>query len=282
MEPRDPTCVCCEGRDAEIHLKALLRCRACGHVWADLRLTTEALQALYSARYFKGEEYRDYALEAPALRRNFRARVDELARRYPKGASLWEIGAAYGYFLDEASRHFKVAGCDLSRDAVCEARGRFALDVRCCDYLAEPIDGPHDVICLWDTVEHLQEPHRYLEKAFHELRGGGMIALSTGDIGSWIARRRGPKWRLIHPPTHLHYFTTHSMTALLQRLGFCDIEIRHLSFWRSADAVANHILNSPAVPGGPSCYRMLKRIGISNLSFPLNLFDLMTVYAVKS
>ncbi len=246
-----------------------------------MRLDPESIRALYSAKYFKGEEYRDYELEAPALRRNFRARVRELARRYPKGASLWEIGAAYGYFLNEASDHFRVAGCDISADASQAARDRFGLDVRCCDYVNEPDGGPHDVVCLWDTVEHLQEPHRYIEKAHRELRPGGLIALSTGDIGSWMARFRGPKWRLIHPPTHLHYFSAHSMTVLLERAGFRSIEIRHLAFWRSVDAVASHLLCRSNVPGGSACYAALKRLGVLNTAFPLNLYDLMTVYAVK-
>ena len=48
------------------------------------------------------------------------------------------------------------------------------------------------------------------------------------------------------------------------------------------DAVAHHLLCRPGLPGGNTCYRMLKRTGILNASFPLNLFDLMTVYAVKS
>ena len=46
------------------------------------------------------------------------------------------------------------------------------------------------------------------------------LALTTGDIGSVNARLRGHKWRMIHPPTHLHYFSAETMKALLDRHGF--------------------------------------------------------------
>jgi len=252
METVKNACICCGGTEVPDHLAGLCRCPTCGHVWADLHLTPEELGALYSERYFKGEEYMDYQRQAPALRRNFRARVRELARRYPKGSSLFEIGSAYGYFLKEAAEHFTVAGCEQ-----------------------------YDVICLWDTVEHLQSPHLYLEKAVGELRPEGTLALSTGDIGSLCARLRGPKWRLIHPPTHLHYFTVNSMTTLLRRLGLYNIEVRHLPFWRSADAVANKILCRPGAKWGQRIYGSLKRTGSLSFCCPMNLFDLMTVYAVK-
>ena len=274
------TCVCCEGVESTTHLAALRRCCTCGHVWADLHLSPDEVRALYTEHYFKGEEYLDYEQEAPALRRNFRARVNDLAQRYPRGASLWEIGAAYGYFLQEASAHFTVAGCDIAEEAVKKANQTFGLDIQHCDYLSLP-SRQHDVICLWDTVEHLQAPHRYIEKAARELRPGGTLALSTGDIGSLCARLRGAKWRLIHPPTHLHYFSRHSMTVLLRRLGFTSIEVRYHPFWRSFDAAAVQILDRPGAAAGKMLYRWLKSTGLTNLCFPLNLYDLMTVYARK-
>jgi len=273
-------CICCGGVEHVDYLRGLRRCTGCTHVWADMRLSDDELRALYSENYFLGEEYLDYEKEAPALRKNFRLRLRELAARAP-GGSLWEIGSAYGHFLKEAEKHYTAAGCDISEHAAARAREALGQNVVCGDYLALDVPENQDVVCLWDTVEHLAAPERYLERAAGQLRPGGVLALSTGDIGAWMARFRGEQWRLIHPPTHLHYFTARSMRVLLERLGFVAIEVRYHAFWRSADAVAFRLLGHPPEKWSAGLYRGLSKAGLLNFSFPMNTFDLMTVYARK-
>ncbi len=270
------TCICCGGTEPEPHLTGLLRCAGCGHVWADMRLSHEELKELYSRNYFEGGEYVDYKLEESALRRNFQRNLDALRKRHPGGGRLWEVGAAYGFFQREAAPHFDAAGCDISEHAALFARNHLGMDVVAGDYLSIQLEVPPDIICMWDTVEHLAEPHRYLEKAASDLRPGGTLALSTGDIGSFMARWRGMHWRLLHPPTHLHYFTTCSMRRLLERLGFGKVEVRHHAFWRSADTVAAKLLAPES-----GLYRALRRTGVLSFAFPLNTRDLMTVYATR-
>lgn len=274
-------CICCLGTDHVAYLRGLRRCTTCTHVWADLRLSDEELRALYSENYFLGEEYLDYEKEAPALRRNFRLRLRELVARVP-GGTLWEIGAAYGHFLREAQKHYTAAGCDISEHAAARARQDLGQNVVCGDYLSLDVPPNQDAICLWDTVEHLAAPDQYLARTASQLRPGGLLALSTGDIGAWMARVRGEKWRLIHPPTHLHYFTARSMRTLLERLGFVDIEIHYHAFWRSADAAAYRLIGYPETRPTAALYRLLHGLGLLNFTFPLNTFDLMTVYARRN
>lgn len=274
------TCICCGGMRHGAYLRGLKRCTGCTHVWADMSLSDDELRALYSENYFLGEEYLDYEKEAPALRRNFRLRLRELTARAP-GGSLWEIGAAYGHFLKEAGQYYTAAGCDISEHAAARAREDRGQHVACGDYLALDVPEAQDVVCLWDTVEHLAAPQQYLARAAGQLRPGGLLALSTGDIGAWLARFRGEKWRLIHPPTHLHYFTARSMRTLLERLGFTGIEIHYHAFWRSADAVAFRLLGHPPEKWSADIYRALSRTSLLDFSFPVNTFDLMTVYARK-
>ena len=274
-------CICCGGSAQVAHFEGLLRCVDCSHVWAGLRLSGEELRALYAENYFKGEEYLDYEREEPALRKNFRRTLRSIRRAAPEAKRLWEVGTAYGYFLDEAARHYEVAGCDIAEAAALKAVARFGLDVRVMDYPGKELDAPWDVVCLWDTLEHLAAPERYLAKAHDELRPGGLLALSTGDIGAWTARLRGRRWRLIHPPTHLHYFTARSMRTLLARLGFEVLSLRHRGFWRTADAVAYQMLAHGRGGMGPRIYASLRSAGLLRFSFPMNTLDLMTVLAVK-
>lgn len=269
------TCVCCTGRNAADYLQGLKCCLDCGHVYADLSWTPEMFRKLYTEDYFKGGEYADYEDEEAALRLNFRRRVCELAERHPDGGRLWEIGCAYGFFLKEAAAHFSVAGCDVAEEAVRCACEKQRVQAHCMNYLEYTAEQPFDVVCMWDVIEHLPEPHLFLDKALSDLCPGGTLALSTGDIGSLCARLRGARWRQIHPPTHVHYFTRQSMTSLLERLGYTDISFSYHAFWRNMDTVAEKVL-----AGGP-LFRALHRLGLLHFNFPLNLYDLMTVYARK-
>ena len=276
------SCVCCTSKVSSPHLKGLRRCPDCSHVWADMRLTDDELRDLYARDYFEGGEYPDYEREKRALIRNFRAVLKDITRIRPEGGRLWEIGCAYGYFLYEASRYFRAAGCDLSPHAVeyaCDVMNQAA---QCSDYLSITMDEPPDVVCMWDTIEHLAQPDAYIAKAYDDLAPGGVLALSTGDIGAIVPRLRGAKWRLIHPPTHLHYFTVGSMGALLERTGFQGIRTAHRVFWRDADGMARRIL-AQREGGLPwRLYEMLHKGRWLDFAIPFQTFDLMVVYARKA
>ena len=74
-------------------------------------------------------------------------------------------------------------------------------DARKGDFLSEDFGGRRfDVICMWDTIEHLAKPDEFLARAASLLIPNGLLYLTTGDIGSWNARWRKEAWRQIHPP----------------------------------------------------------------------------------
>ncbi len=219
-----PPCLVCDGPLAPApRLPGLDECARCGFVTADVAVSDEELLKLYGEDYFHGDEYADYVSEAPELRANFRRRLETLARLQPESerGRLYEVGAAYGFFLDEAKGAYgTVSGIDISSDAATFAREQVGVDVTAGDYLGTDLDGQVDLLCMWDTVEHLATPGDFIIKAGQDVRPGGLIALTTGDIDSLNARMRGKRWRMIHPPTHLHYFSRRTMTLLLDRAGF--------------------------------------------------------------
>ena len=275
-------CIACGSTHAVPHLRGLLRCPSCTHVWADMRLSEDELRKIYSRDYFHGTEYANYELEKKALERNFARRLRTIKALFPQGGTLWEIGCAYGFFLKLASDFFSVAGCDISEHAAEYARTQLGLSVTATDYLELPVSGNgYNVVCLWDTIEHLQQPDLYITKAFQDLQAGGLICVSTGDVGSLLARIRGEKWRLIHPPSHLHYFTQQSIRTLLTKTGFTDINITYDPFYRHAGTVLRKLTEGSGSSLMKKLSAKFQDRSIFNFYFPLNTFDLMTVYGRK-
>ena len=275
-------CLVCGGALAKSALPGLLACTVCGFTTADLALSDAELERLYGPEYFAGQEYMDYVSERPLIRRHFETRLDRLLRyvAIPRSKRLFEIGSAYGFFLEVARERFRsVEGIDISSVAAAYARDQLGLRVTAGEFLGHEMSGPVDVVCLWDTIEHLRDPHLYVEKAASYMTPGGTIALTTGDISSWMARWRGKRWRQIHPPTHLHYFSRRTLTKLLERHGFTVVYAGYDGMYRSVDTMAYILLTIKQSRAG--IYRALKKSGVLNWNLYLNLYDIVYLIATK-
>lgn len=273
-------CLVCGGELAPGRIDGLLACTACGFVTANMQLSDAELAALYGRDYFHGQEYHDYEAEEAMLRDNFRRRISTLKRQIPdlSRMNLFEIGCAYGFFLDEVKQDVAAAaGIDVSKDAVTEAVDRFGVAARCGDYLDFDIGAKVDFIAMWDTIEHLARPDLFLEKAARDLRAGGHIAITTGDIGSAFAKFRGKGWRMIHPPTHLHYFSAATLRQLLERLGFEVVHLSHPGITRNVQSALYIILALKF--GAPGLFDIVRRMRVFNFPLTINLFDIMFMIA---
>jgi SAM-dependent methyltransferase len=270
-----PCKLCSSSAPPESLFRGIVRCPGCGLKYFPYESGTENL---YQAEYFHGVEYQNYSGDKETLQRNFRGRLKELLKICPAG-KLLELGCAYGFFLELAKNHYQVKGCDITRDGVESARRNFGVDAVCADFLSLPEEpDSYDLVCLWDTIEHLPEPFLFLQKAGRWLKPGGHLVLTTGDIGSIAARLRGEHWRLIHPPTHLFYFDRESISRALKAAGLELVDFRHVGQSRSYRSMAYEIFVLRN-PGLRWIFQLLTLGG--RLDFPvyLNTFDIMQVTA---
>jgi SAM-dependent methyltransferase len=235
---------------------------------------------LYKEEYFAGGEYLDYRGDRKVLQRNFARSIAMLRRLAPSGRLL-ELGSAYGFFLELAQSHWDVRGIDVSAEGARYAREAIGVDAREADFLALPDEREsYDVICLWDTVEHLPHPVRTLEKAGRWLKPGGILALTTGDVESPLARWRGDRWRQVHPPTHLFYFSGRTLKRALENSGLEIREVSHVGYSRGSRAMLYGLL----ALGGKKTSWLYKTLTLGErLDFPvyLNLYDILMVVAQK-
>jgi predicted TPR repeat methyltransferase len=276
-------CLVCEGSSTEAIFGGLLRCKRCAHAFAPPEATDQDLAALYTESYFAGEEYQDYLSDRKVTQRNFLSRLLVLDTFISpqRHRSLFEVGSAYGFFLDVARHRFdSVQGIDVSAAGVRYARDCLGLDVVCADLLNYDLAvRKFDVVCMWDTIEHLSRPDLYIAKLAEHMDSGALLAITTGDFGSLNAQMRRTKWRLMHPPTHAHYFSLASIGTLLERFGFELVYRRHCGFYRSLKSMAYGVFDQRH--GRPLVGDLIQRLGIGEWPIYLNLFDIMYVVARK-
>src|SRR5262249_32945635 len=172
----------------------------------------------------------------------FRDRLGTVKRFQPSG-DLIEIGCAYGFFLTVAQEHYRARGFDIAAGPVAHAREHLGVDACCADFVDAALEPASvDVVVMWDTIEHLPRPDLTIDKGGGVLRPGVFLLWTTGDMESVMARVRGEKWRLIHPQTHIHYFSRKTMRDMLERVGLQVEKTGYVGTRRSVRQMAYSLL----------------------------------------
>ena len=222
------TCCVChrEGRPIyDLDPFGVVRCPRCTMVFVSPRLNPEALQRMYDdVAYFEGEgsvygEPGRFSAGMFLQRQWMTGRLalaERESRRATSGSRLLEIGCAYGLFLDAArNRGYDVTGVELSTSAADHARDRLGLSVFSSQLADAPLDGTFDVVCAWDTMEHVPDPVEFWRSIRGLLADDGVVLFSTPYFTSLPARLLRTRWWTLKPTEHIWHFTprTHRTAA---------------------------------------------------------------------
>lgn len=275
----------CKGTKSEkIYSGNLTRCLDCGFVTSVLEMSEDEVNKLYSENYFRGNEYLDYVKDKRIIQKNFAKRLKSILRRVEREtiSSVLEIGCAYGFFgelIREVLPEATYCGLDISEDAVKYASEALQLDVRRENYQDHKPGHKYSDVFLWDVIEHLPRPDLCIKKAFTEIQPGGRLYITTGNIDAFIPRIRKGKWRMIHPPTHLHYFSARTLIRLLKNIGFNDIRITYPMVYRGLRQIFYSFFILRRKPG--KWIRIIFDRIPETLTIPVNTFDIMFVQAFR-
>lgn len=280
------TCDICGQSSWSKKYNNLIECNICGLVRAAINPSQAELNKYYSQDYYFGEEYFDYIQDRKAIERNFQKRIDVLNKYFNKKSNCIEIGCAYGYFLNLMNNKVaSIEGYDVSEDAIKYASKTLKMKAYNKDFIGVN-KKDIDAVFMWDVIEHLRNPDEYIEKISKTLKKSGRLILTTGDVGSMMAKKRGGKWRMIHPPTHLFYFSEDSITKLLRKHDLEVVSISHPGVYRNIDSVFNQLLlNKKTSKKSPvlvkAGYSAAKLSRLNKVDLKVNTFDIMEVVAVK-
>ena len=84
---------------------------------------------------------------------------------------------------------------------------------------------------------------------------------------------------MIHPPTHLHYFSAKTISRLLDRLGVDVVSISHPGVSRRLHMILFGVLSMGLKKS--TLIRAIEHLPLPDLHLVLNLFDIMFVVARK-
>lgn len=267
----------------------IIKCPICGCGFLDLTSISFKPYEFYQA-YYRGYEkkkrnvgYDDYFSLEKALRFSFRKRLN-LINRYINDSlvkkKLLDIGCGPGFFLKEASRNYDVCGVELSPIATDYAKNNLNLNVVNASFHKDIFEtDKFDVVTLWDTLEHMDNPKLALLDVASLLKKNGILAFTTGDFQSFAAKFSGRKWHLFNIPEHLFFFSKKAVECLLKKNGF---KILYLGYDYSFYSLSYLIERASKSLGLHKKVRKFSENKVLNkIILPFNLFDIMLVIAKK-
>ena len=135
-------------------------------------------------------------------------------------------GPGYGAALLASSGAGDVQAVDIDQPSIERAARTYRADrlrffVDDCETLAR-VDGPLDVICSFENIEHLHHPDRFLEQAARLLADDGVLLCSTPDKAL-----TGKYWKDGKPanPYHMNEWNSDEFGGILAGY-FDEVEIR--------------------------------------------------------
>ena len=194
----------------------LQRCPQCACLWAndarqDHGILAEAYERV-SAAYF------DSAENDPRYTR-FYKQLEYLVESRVDGETILDVGCGDGVFLSSLSEKWSKYGLEPSASGTNLAKQR-NLDVACATLDSSARQYEADLISALDVIEHVIDPHRFVESFKRHLRRGGMVLLLTGDADSHPARIAGARWSYLRWCGHISIFSQAGLQRLLELHDF--------------------------------------------------------------
>lgn len=226
---------CCDVCKSEKNTKkftlegfTVVTCSQCGFEFVNPMLDAEELEKIYDANYYSSPfedrffGYANYLEDEECTKKTFVPRLRRIEGFVKKG-SILDVGCATGVFLDLArARGWKTKGTDVSEYAIKHAREKKGLDVQVGTLESVSLEnGFFQAVTAFDVIEHVPEPDVFIRQINDLLVSGGVIALTTPDAGSFLAKRLGSRWeeyRRIRE--HVSFFSRKTLQMLLERNGF--------------------------------------------------------------
>lgn len=193
----------------------LQRCPDCKSLWAnDSRADAQVLIDAYhrvDGDYFEPQTSPKYT--------SFYLWLEQLALSHVTGTKVLDLGCGDGAFLTTISDQWVKQGLEPSKAGADFARQK-NLNVSCGTLANLPEENDIDLLVILDVIEHIVDPHEFVNQITAKLKPGAHVLVLTGDADSAPARLAGPQWSYLRWCGHVSVFSNHSLQQLFTEHGF--------------------------------------------------------------
>ena len=289
------SCNLCNSDSTSIFMKVdgfnIVKCKNCNLVYVNPRLKFSQLEEIYNKTYFRNLPFKNpkyklygyetYLLEKKEIVDTFKKRLNVI-EKYKKPGKLLDVGCAFGFFLELASkRGWEAQGTELSKDAVDYTKKNkqqvFNGTLENADYKKESFD----VITMFDVIEHVPDPKKTIMQIRGLLKPKGIIAVTTPNIGSLPAKILGRRWEEIkRVREHIYFFSDKTFKRLLESTGFSVLKTESAGRYFSVESAIKRLdVYSPVI--SKISNKIAGVLGIKKGGIYINPHYKITMYARK-
>ena len=211
-----------------------LKCKNSGVIYYTKAKIEESYEEDYFFQDYKNQYGKSYLEDEFNLRNLAKIRLEKIKNYIKKNSniSLYEIGCAYGYFLDEAQKlGWKTKGVEVSEFASEYARKNFNLNISSNNFLEEKIENNSlDIFCAYFVLEHLEKQKSVFEKISKSLKSGGVFSFALPSTFGPLYQLNKKKWIETHPKDHFVDYNPKSLKKILSYYNLSLVKTSPVSF----------------------------------------------------
>lgn len=262
----------------------IVRCQNCGLLYTYPQPSKNIIAKLYNQDYFQSSNplelgYLDYFGEQKNLEKEAEYYLNIINKYLTlKNANLYEVGCAFGFFLNRAKkRGAKVSGVEISKYAAEIARNKFKLDVTTESFLKISSSKKFDAIVMFTTLEHLSDPLVYLAKASKLLKPKGLLFISVPNASNFFAKITNKNWPGFQKiKEHNYFFTQKSISNLLNKSHFTIVNRSRAPFYCSLSFIAKKLAAYNRLISNLLLY-IINKFGLPNYSLNFGVMDMLII-----
>lgn len=145
-------------------------------------------------------------------------RLDIIKDILPEGGRLLEIGCGSGALLSQLPDRFEKFGIELST-GYAESSREMGLNVMTGAFPKDKPEGLFDVILVFHTLEHVEDPIGFLRGVHDALADDGLFILGYPDLSQALERGRAVFQPSYFQKSHLWDFCHQNLVPPLMKIG---------------------------------------------------------------
>jgi SAM-dependent methyltransferase len=203
----------------------LLRCLSCETVYAAAAPPAAMLAHAYAEADYDSSE------EAGLAADTYATALASVIAALPQRGRVLEVGTGSGVLLERLldAGFSEAVGIEPSAAAIAAAAPAVRGLIREGVFVEADFEpASFDLICCFQTLEHVPDPRALVQSCARLLRPGGVLALVTHDYAAPINRLLGRRSPIVDIE-HLQLFCRPSLGRLLHDAGLPALEIRVLT-----------------------------------------------------
>ena len=221
----------------------ILECKSCGASFADPHTSNQlTYEYIYKnkdttpgySRYFDFSQKikhtvspLKYLASSETMYNGLKILIDDI--KINNISKALDVGCGYGYLTYALNKYgLQTKGIDISKEAISNAISNYGNYFINGDFFKiDNINDKFDLICMLEIIEHVDDPKKYIDKAWSLLNPGGVLYISTPNKNFY---KKKLIWESDIPEVHISLFTESSIKKMFEGKDYISLDFINSKF----------------------------------------------------